>query len=82
MAFNRRTFLRQGMHLTTLLAASTLSASALGATRLARVQLIHFIWAWPPATPDLTLWLFGHDWRVKHWAIRSAETSPWRWTMR
>ena len=38
MAFNRRTFLRQGMHLTTLLAASTLSASALGATRLARVS--------------------------------------------
>lgn len=37
MAFNRRTFLRQGMHVTTLLAASTLSASALGATRLARV---------------------------------------------
>ena len=38
MAFNRRTFLRQGMHVTTLLAASTLSASALGATRLARVS--------------------------------------------
>ena len=38
MAFNRRTFLRQGIHFTTLLAASTLSASALGATRLARVS--------------------------------------------
>jgi len=32
MAFGGRTLLRQGMHLTTLLAASTLSASALGVT--------------------------------------------------
>jgi alkaline phosphatase D len=38
MAFNRRTFIRQGIRLGTLLAASTLSASALGATRLARVS--------------------------------------------
>ena len=38
MALTRRTFLRQGIHFTTLLAASTLSASALGATRLERVS--------------------------------------------
>ena len=38
MAFNRRTFLRQGINFTTLLAASTLSASVLGATRLAKVS--------------------------------------------